>query len=80
VQICPVSALTSTPYRFVVRPLDLTTVDTIWPHRSAGCNIRDMRRGEVVRLARDDHDVNGVACDMGGTRSVPDAPIASRRR
>ena len=68
VQICPVGALTSTPYRFVARPFDLTTVDTICPHCSAGCNIKlDMRRGEVVRqLARDDHDVNDAwLCDKG---------------
>ena len=68
VQICPVGALTSTPYRFVARPFDLTTVDTVCPHCSAGCNIKlDMRRGEVVRqLARDDHDVNDAwLCDKG---------------
>jgi NADH-quinone oxidoreductase subunit G len=78
VQICPVGALTSTPYRFVARPFDLTTVDTICPHCSAGCNIKlDMRRGEVVRqLARDDHDVNDAwLCDKGRYAfRFPDAP------
>ncbi|CAN5720051.1 NADH-quinone oxidoreductase subunit G [soil metagenome] len=78
VQICPVGALTSTPYRFVARPFDLTTVDTVCPHCSAGCNIKlDMRRGEVVRqLARDNYDVNDAwLCDKGryGFR-FPDAP------
>src|SRR5919199_2507625 len=39
VQICPVGALTSTPYRFVARPFDLTSADTICPHCSSGCNL-----------------------------------------
>ncbi|MEX0650494.1 MAG: molybdopterin-dependent oxidoreductase, partial [Actinomycetota bacterium] len=68
VQICPVGALTSTPYRFAARPFDLSTVDTVCPHCSAGCNIKlDMRRGEVVRqLARDNYDVNDAwLCDKG---------------
>jgi NADH-quinone oxidoreductase subunit G len=78
VQICPVGALTSTPYRFVARPFDLSTVDTICPHCSAGCNVKvDMRRGEVVRqLARDDLDVNDSwLCDKGRYAfRFPDAP------
>ena len=55
VQICPVGALTSTPYRFAARPFDLQVGDSICPHCAAGCNLRvDLRRGEVVRhLARD---------------------------
>jgi NADH-quinone oxidoreductase subunit G len=68
VQICPVGALTAEPYRFVARPFDLSTVDSVCPHCSAGCNIRvDVRRGEVVRqLARDNHDVNDAwVCDKG---------------
>ncbi len=68
VQICPVGALTATPYRFVARPFDLSTVDTVCPHCSAGCNIKlDMRRGEVVRqLARDNLEVNDAwLCDKG---------------
>ncbi len=68
VQICPVGALTSTPYRFVARPFDLRSADTVCPHCSSGCNIKlDMRRGEVVRhLARDNYDVNDAwLCDKG---------------
>jgi NADH-quinone oxidoreductase subunit G len=68
VQICPVGALTSTPYRFAARPFDLTYGDSVCPHCSAGCNIRvDVRRGEVVRhLARDEYDVNDSwLCDKG---------------
>jgi NADH-quinone oxidoreductase subunit G len=68
IQICPVGALTATPYRFVARPFDLSSVDTVCQHCSAGCNVRlDMRRGEVVRvLGRDNPDVNEVwTCDKG---------------
>jgi NADH-quinone oxidoreductase subunit G len=78
VQICPVGALTSTPYRFVARPFDLSTVDTVCPHCSAGCSIKlDMRGGEVVRhLARDNYDVNDAwLCDKGRSAfRFPDAP------
>jgi NADH-quinone oxidoreductase subunit G len=68
VQICPVGALTSTPYRFAARPFDLTYGDSVCPHCSAGCNLRvDVRRGEVVRhLARDEYEVNDSwICDKG---------------
>ncbi|MGZ6544627.1 MAG: NADH-quinone oxidoreductase subunit G [Actinomycetota bacterium] len=78
VQICPVGALTATPYRFVARPFDLSSVDTICPHCSAGCNIKlDMRRGEVVRqLARNNLEVNDAwLCDKGRFAfRFPDAP------
>ena len=68
VQICPVGALTATPYRFVARPFDLTSADSVCRHCSAGCVVRvDQRRGEVVRvLARDNPEVNDAwICDKG---------------
>jgi NADH-quinone oxidoreductase subunit G len=78
VQICPVGALTSTPYRFVARPFDLSSVDSVCPHCSAGCNVKvDVRRGEVVRqLARDNLEVNDAwLCDKGRYAfRFPDAP------
>src|SRR2546422_6108761 len=37
VQICPVGALTATPYRFVARPFDLSTAGSGCAHCSAGC-------------------------------------------
>ena len=78
VQICPVGALTATPYRFVARPFDLSSVDSVCPHCSAGCNLKvDVRRGEVVRqLARDNLDVNDAwSCDKGRFAfRFPDAP------
>ena len=78
VQICPVGALTATPYRFVARPFDLSSVDSVCPHCSAGCNLKvDVRRGDVVRqLARDNYDVNDAwSCDKGRFAfRFPDAP------
>jgi NADH-quinone oxidoreductase subunit G len=78
IQICPVGALTATPYRFVARPFDLTSGDTVCPHCACGCNIKlDIRRGEVVRhLARDNYDVNDAwLCDKGRfAYRFPDAP------
>jgi len=78
VQICPVGALTSTPYRFVARPFDLSSADSVCPHCSAGCNLKvDVRRGEVVRqLARDNLEVNDAwLCDKGRYAfRFPDAP------
>ncbi len=68
IQICPVGALTSVPYRFAARPFDLRSADSVCNHCSAGCNIRvDLRRGQVVRhLARDNPDVNDLwTCDKG---------------
>jgi NADH-quinone oxidoreductase subunit G len=68
VQICPVGALTSTPYRFVARPFDLSSADGVCGHCSAGCNVKiDQRRGEIVRvLARDNPEVNDAwICDKG---------------
>jgi NADH-quinone oxidoreductase subunit G len=78
VQICPVGALTSTPYRFAARPFDLTYGDSVCPHCSSGCNMRvDVRRGEVVRhLARDEYEVNDAwLCDKGRyAYRFPDSP------
>jgi NADH-quinone oxidoreductase subunit G len=68
VQICPVGALTSVPYRFAARPFDLSTADSVCGHCSSGCNVKvDMRRGEIVRvLARDNVEVNDAwLCDKG---------------
>ena len=68
IQICPVGALTSVPYRFAARPFDLRSADSVCNLCSAGCNIRvDLRRGQVVRnLARDNPDVNDLwTCDKG---------------
>jgi NADH-quinone oxidoreductase subunit G len=68
IQICPVGALTARTYRFVARPFDIQSGDTICPHCACGCNLRaDLRKGEVVRhLARDNYEVNDAwLCDKG---------------
>jgi NADH-quinone oxidoreductase subunit G len=68
VQICPVGALTSAPYRFAARPFDTKSGDSQCAHCASGCSLRvDVRRGEVVRhLARDNMDVNEAwLCDKG---------------
>ncbi len=68
IQICPVGALTATTYRFVARPFDIHSADTVCAHCSAGCSMKvDLRRGEVVRaLARDNLEVNDAwLCDKG---------------
>jgi NADH-quinone oxidoreductase subunit G len=68
IQICPVGALTARTYRFVARPFDIRSEDTICPHCACGCNLRvDLRKGEVVRhLARDNYEVNDSwLCDKG---------------
>ena len=68
IQICPVGALTATPYRFAARPFDLSSGDSVCQHCASGCNVRvDVRRGEVVRvLARENPDTNDAwICDKG---------------
>src|ERR1700761_3675085 len=68
VQICPVGALTGTPYRFRARPFDLVSEPSVCEHCAAGCRQRtDSRRGRVTRrLAADDPNVNEEwNCDKG---------------
>lgn len=80
IQICPVGALTATTYRFVARPFDLSSADSVCAHCAAGCNVRiDVRRGKFVRvLARDEVEVNDAwICDKG--RFAFAAPDAASR-
>ncbi len=68
IEICPVGALTSRPYRFKARPWDLDEVESICPHCPVGCNIRlSLRHGEVKRiLSRDNEEIDwGWLCDRG---------------
>ncbi len=68
IEICPVGALTSRPFRFKARPWDLDEVESICPHCPVGCNIRlSLRRGEVKRiLSRDNEEIDwGWLCDRG---------------
>jgi NADH-quinone oxidoreductase subunit G len=68
VQLCPVGALTATPYRFRARPWDLEEVESTCPHCAVGCRISvQASRNRVVRfLGADAGAINqGWLCDKG---------------
>ncbi|HEX2272493.1 MAG TPA: NADH-quinone oxidoreductase subunit NuoG [Acidimicrobiales bacterium] len=68
VQICPVGALTATPYRFRARPWDLEVVESTCTLCSFGCRMAvQSSRDRVVRnLGIDSDPVNhGWLCDKG---------------
>jgi NADH-quinone oxidoreductase subunit G len=68
VQICPVGALTATPYRFKARPWDLQQTESTCTSCSVGCRVViDTSRNEVLRYQGVDIDpVNwGWLCDKG---------------
>ncbi|HEX5366921.1 MAG TPA: NADH-quinone oxidoreductase subunit NuoG [Acidimicrobiales bacterium] len=68
VQICPVGALTSTPYRFKARPWDLEQVESTCTSCSVGCRVVvQSSRNRLVRYQGVDNDaVNwGWLCDKG---------------
>jgi NADH-quinone oxidoreductase subunit G len=68
VQICPVGALTATPYRFSARPWDLDQVESTCTVCAVGCRVAVQSSGN--RLSRvlgiDSEPVNhGWLCDKG---------------
>jgi NADH-quinone oxidoreductase subunit G len=68
VQICPVGALTATPYRFKARPWDLDQAESTCQGCSVGCRVAvQASRNEVLRYLGVDIDpVNwGWLCDKG---------------
>ena len=68
VQICPVGALTATPYRFAARPWDLDQVESTCTTCSVGCRVAvQSSSNRVTRLLGIDADpVNqGWLCDKG---------------
>ncbi len=68
VQICPVGALTATPYRFRARPWDLEAVESTCPHCSVGCRISvQASQNQVLRFLGVDNDPTnqGWLCDKG---------------
>ena len=68
VQICPVGALTATPYRFKARPWDLTQRESTCTTCSVGCRtVIQSSRDELLRYQGVDSDpVNwGWLCDRG---------------
>jgi len=77
VQICPVGALTATPYRFVARPWDLDQVESTCTGCSVGCRVAV--QSSLNRLTRvlgvDGELSHGWLCDKGrfGFESVSGA-------
>ncbi len=70
VDICPVGALTSIPYRFVARPWDVTNTPSVCGLCPVGCNTElTTREGELKRVSgRDDPNYvveEGWLCDKG---------------
>jgi NADH-quinone oxidoreductase subunit G len=68
VQICPVGALTATPYRFKARPWDLEQAESTCTSCSVGCRVAiQSSRNQVLRYLGVDVDaVNwGWLCDKG---------------
>ena len=62
IDVCPVGALTSRPFRFKARAWELQQHATIAPHDAVGSNIFvHTRRGQVMRVVpRENEDVNEV--------------------
>ena len=68
VQICPVGALTATPYRFKARPWDLAESETTCTTCSVGCRmtVQSSRDNLVRHLGVDNDSVSwGWLCDRG---------------
>jgi len=57
IDLCPVGALTSRPYRFTARPWELDQAPSISPHDCLGTNINvHTRYGEVMRVVSREND------------------------
>jgi NADH-quinone oxidoreductase subunit G len=68
VQICPVGALTATPYRFAARPWDLEQVESTCTGCAVGCRVAvQSSSGRLTRLLGiDSEEVNhSWLCDKG---------------
>jgi NADH-quinone oxidoreductase subunit G len=62
IDVCPVGALTSRPFRFKARAWELQQHSTVAPHDCVGSNLYvHTRRGEVMRVVpRENEDINEV--------------------
>jgi NADH-quinone oxidoreductase subunit G len=68
IELCPVGALTSIPFRFRARPWDLTNVPSVCNQCAVGCNIEIQYRGNAVMrlISRANPPVDdGWLCDRG---------------
>jgi NADH-quinone oxidoreductase subunit G len=92
VQICPVGALTATPYRFQARPWDLDQVESTCTTCAVGCRVAvQSSANRITRLLGvDSEPVNhGWLCDKGRfayeatngpEADEPELPLTSPRR
>ena len=92
VQICPVGALTATPYRFSARPWDLDQVESTCTTCSVGCRVAVQSSADrITRLLGVDADPinHGWLCDKGRFAyeatngqepDEPELPLSSPRR
>ncbi len=68
IELCPVGALTSTPYRFEARPWEIQNVPSVCGMCPVGCNISaTTREGKVKRILSRNHPEidEGWLCDKG---------------
>jgi NADH-quinone oxidoreductase subunit G len=68
IELCPVGALTSRPYRFRARPWDIEGAGTLCTLCPAQCNVElTVRDDRVLRVLARDHDEvdDGWLCDKG---------------
>ncbi len=68
VEVCPVGALMSFPYRYRSRPWDLVETDTVCLHCGTGCQLTvGTRKGEFMRVrSKWDQGLNGeLLCARG---------------
>jgi NADH-quinone oxidoreductase subunit G len=68
IELCPVGALTSTPYRFEGRPWEIQNVPTVCGLCPVGCNVSaTVREGKVKRILSRNHPEidEGWLCDKG---------------
>jgi len=57
IDLCPVGALTSKPYRYSARPWELQHHDSVSPHDGIGVNIEvHTRRGQVMRVVAGENE------------------------
>jgi NADH-quinone oxidoreductase subunit G len=70
IDLCPVGALTSSPYRFVSRPWDIKNTPSVCAGCSMGCNVEITERDNEVKRVTGRPDPNmaveeGWICDRG---------------
>jgi len=57
IDVCPVGALTSRPFRFTARAWEMNQAESIAPHDCVGSNVHlHTRRGRLMRVAPDENE------------------------